>query len=125
VKELPPETSSIIVTTELAKPLVSECLTAGTTLALICYTERFRRRQTENNEFIFLVDCSSSMHGDRILYPSNFLKIFIRLRPENMIFNSIRLWSASQVLFDRVTRSSNESIECEEGEEDEEEDEDE
>jgi hypothetical protein len=42
-----------------------------------------------------------------------------------MIFDSIRLCSAFQVLFDRATRSSNKSIECEEEEEDEEEDEDE
>jgi hypothetical protein len=62
----PPEVV-IFITTTLRVPLASQCLFSANTLALTKFSARFSENEKENNEFLFLIDCSGSMSGPRIV----------------------------------------------------------
>jgi hypothetical protein len=66
-----------MVTTEMANTLDSEYLRVGDMLAVMCYSADLGSQQQENNEFIFVIDCSGSMSEQQIRHAWDCLKIFI------------------------------------------------
>jgi hypothetical protein len=96
-----PSVSSLIVTTELRRPLSNECIADNHTLAASYYVENFGSGQKRNNKFVFVVDCSSSMSGTRIRQARDCLQIFIRSLPSNSVFNIIRFGSSFDSLFEK------------------------
>jgi hypothetical protein len=90
---------AIIVTTELLRRLSSECIVGGNTMAVTCYASQFGSTQISNNEFVFVVDCSGSMSGERIQRARDCLQIFIRSLPSGSFFNVIRFGSQFESLF--------------------------
>jgi hypothetical protein len=96
-----PTVQSIIVKTELLHQLNSKCIVRGNMMAVTFYASQFSSTQIWNNEFVFVVDCSGSMSGERIRRARDCLHIFIRSLPPNSFFNVIRFGSAFESLFDR------------------------
>jgi hypothetical protein len=96
-----PSVSSLIVTTELRRPLSNECVADNHTLAASYYVEDFGSGQERNNEFVFVVDCSGSMGGTRIRQARDCLQIFIRSLPSNSVFDIIRFGSSFDSLFEK------------------------
>jgi hypothetical protein len=93
------EASALIVKTELRAPLASECISAGRYFALTHFIRRFAKSDRENNEFVFLIDCSGSTSGWRIAQARECLQIFIRSFPPDSFFNLVRFGSRFQALF--------------------------
>ena len=61
------------------------------------------------NEFVFIVDCSGSMHGEnKIDYVRQSMVLFLKSLPLNSHFNIIRFGSSYESLFDQATVLYNE-----------------
>jgi Ca-activated chloride channel family protein len=97
-----PRASALIVTTGLREPHESECVTAGRYFALTYFATKYWKCD-ENNEFVFVIDCSGSMDGQRIAQARECLSIFIRSLPRNSLFNLVQFGSTFKALF-RTTR---------------------
>ena len=99
---------AVIITMEFAKPLSDNFDVAGTYLALNFYGHGLEDRldlcQETNNEFVFVVDCSDSMWGDRLLKARQCLDLFIRSLPIGCYFNIISFGSSYDMLFKRSTK---------------------
>jgi hypothetical protein len=94
-----PSVPSIIVTTELVRPLASECVLGDSAMAVTCYVDRLGSKQVDNNEFVFVIDCSGLMSGERICQARDCLQIFIRSLPSNSVFEVVRFGSRFESLF--------------------------
>jgi hypothetical protein len=94
-----PSAASIIVTTEFKTPLATSCLTAGRYFALTKFTPQFGASDRENDEFVFVIDCSGSMGGTRIEQARECLSLFIRSLPATCFFNIVRFGSKFETLF--------------------------
>jgi hypothetical protein len=105
-----PSASSIMVTTEMASPLGGEYLRAGDTLAVTCYSADLGSQQQENNEFVFVVDCSGSMSGQKIRHARDCLKIFIRSLPPDSFFNVVRFGTRFECLFTQSSIYNEENV---------------
>jgi hypothetical protein len=87
------------VTTEFNTPLGTRCITAGRYFALTKFTPQFSDSDRENDEFIFVIDCSGSMGGRRIAQARECLGLFIRSLPANSFFNLVRFGSRFDTVF--------------------------
>ena len=105
---------AVIITMEFAKPLSDNFNVAGTYLALNFYGQGLENRldlcQATNNEFVFVVDCSSSMSGERILRARQCLDMFIRSLPIGCYFNIISFGSSYDKLFERSAKYDEQSF---------------
>jgi hypothetical protein len=104
-----PSAASIIVTTEFNLPFASLCLTAGRYFALTKFTPQFSDSNRENDEFIFVIDCSGSMSGQRIARARECLSLFIRSLPSGSFFNIVRFGSNFKFLFPESVNYNNET----------------
>jgi hypothetical protein len=105
-----PSDASVIVTTTLRRPLASERIVSGTVLAVTKFAARFPARDIENNEFVFLIDCSGSMSGDRIDSARACLGLFICSLPAASFLNVIRFGSSFQSLLPESSPDSEQTI---------------
>jgi hypothetical protein len=94
-----PESPALIITTELVSEEVSEYFEED---GFACVNIFMRELKTgvDNNEFIFVVDCSGSMGGKRIEQARFCLDLFIRSLPEDCYFNIVRFGSRYEKLFE-------------------------
>ena len=93
--------SAVIVTVKLSHPLADECLSAGKYLALSVTGRELGERMSEakNNEFVFVVDCSGSMSGSRIVSARESLQVFISSLRLGSYFNVVPFGSRFEPLF--------------------------
>jgi hypothetical protein len=104
-----PSVSALIVTTVHRAPLETECVSSGGYFALTHFTAELPGSERENNEFVFVVDCSGSMGGRRIAQARECLQIFIRSLAPNSFFNLVRFGSTFEKLFPAAVRYDAES----------------
>jgi hypothetical protein len=76
----------------------SEAIVAGHIMMITILPTGFGDSR-ENNEFVFVIDCSASMSGNRIRRAQECLQLFIQLLPLNSFFNVIRFDSTFEQLF--------------------------
>lgn len=93
-----PSVSSIIVTTHLKTAVASDVIHCANSLAVTVVPPNFGDGH-KNNEFIFVVDCSGSMSGQRIRRARECLKLFIRSLPPHSFFNVVRFGSTMRLAF--------------------------
>ena len=95
------DVSSIIVTLKLSHPLESECVAAGKYMAVSLTGSELEKSmpKTKNDEFIFVIDCSGSMSGSRIISARECLQAFLSSLPVGSYFNVIRFGSSLHSLF--------------------------
>ena len=93
--------SAVIVTVKMSHPLADECLSAGKYLALSVTGRELGERMSEakNNEFVFVVDCSGSMSGSRIVSARESLQVFISSLRLGSYFNVVPFGSRFEPLF--------------------------
>jgi hypothetical protein len=104
-----PEASALVLTTVHKEPLRSSVLTWGNLAAVTLFEtgqpreeerregER-REEEEEPGEFVFLVDCSGSMAGERTRRAKECLKLLLGSLPEGCLFNIVRFgWRYEQL----------------------------
>jgi hypothetical protein len=72
-----------------------------------CHHQTLKNDQT--NEFIFVIDCSGSMHNEnKIELARQAMLVFLKSLPVNCCFNIIRFGSNYERLFSDITANYNE-----------------
>jgi Ca-activated chloride channel family protein len=94
-----PGASALIVTPELCETLASECVSSGRYFVLTQFVTEFPVSDDENDKFVFVIDCSGSIQGQRIAQTRKCLAIFISSLPPNSPFNIVRFGSNFEALF--------------------------
>ena len=94
--------SAVIVTVKMSHPLADECLSAGKYMALSVTGRELEKAMSEvnNNEFVFVVDCSGSMSGRRIVSARESLQVFISSLRLGSYFNVVCFGSQYKPLFE-------------------------
>ncbi|KAH0787554.1 von Willebrand factor type A domain containing protein [Histomonas meleagridis] len=94
--------SAIFIRTKLTDNFDSIALKTPKATA-INFAPSYQSKELQNQEFVFVIDCSGSMSGSRISKARECLEIFIRSLPVQCMFNIVRfgsrfeeLWKASQ-----------------------------
>jgi hypothetical protein len=90
---------ALLITTTLRSPLRSLGVRSGRLLSVTVFNPLQTDNACENNEFIFIIDCSGSMGGPRIKQARTCLTFFIRSLPPSAFFNIIRFGSSFEPLF--------------------------
>jgi hypothetical protein len=99
-----PSVGSILVTTTLRESIGHVGVRAGRFIAATFYIPRAPEKALENNEFIFVIDCSGSMSGQRIKQARLCLSLFIRSLPPCSFFNIVRFGSNFEMLFPEAVK---------------------
>jgi hypothetical protein len=93
-----PSVPALMITTTFRSPLRSLGVRSGRFFSVTIFSPSQIGDWRENNEFIFLIDCSGSMSGDRIGQARVCLTLFIRSLPPSSFFNVIRFGSDVRAL---------------------------
>jgi uncharacterized protein with von Willebrand factor type A (vWA) domain len=93
----------------LKTALINESLKSGNSLALTILPSGFGDSK-DNNEFIFVVDCSGSMSGGRIHRARECLQLFIRSLPAGSFFDIVRFGTKFDRLFTAPTSYEKSSV---------------
>ena len=107
---------SIIINFETKENIQSSVLVGETTNGydncVITITPKIEdlKRSRSIIEFIFLIDCSSSMYGSSIKKASECLDLFIRSLPVNSYFNIIIFGTTFEMLFEKSVQYSKSNI---------------
>ena len=99
----------ITVSTVFRNNVKSFALFGKDSISLTLYPQ-LPYHETDNNEFIILVDCSGSMSGSPINRTKEALEIFIRSLPTSCTFNVIRFGSNFEFLFEEPVFYSKEHV---------------
>jgi len=62
------------------------------------------------NEFVFVIDRSGSMYGDRIALARETLQLFLHSLPDGSLFNVVSFGSKYEMLFDRSVEYNDENM---------------
>ena len=81
----------------------------GTTVMMLTWTPHLNLKE-QMGEFIFLVDCSGSMHGHSIEVAREALKVLIHSLPESSYFNIIRFGSFFTKMFGKSEQLDQDSL---------------
>ena len=93
--------SAVVVTVNFGASLKDEFFVGGPFMGVSVFGREFKGFSSEqNNEFIFVVDCSGSMRGGRIHKAGECLDLFLRSLPVGSYFNIYRFGSRFNKLFD-------------------------
>jgi hypothetical protein len=90
---------SMLLTTTMNRPIASAAICAGRHLCGTVILDKLESGDRGYNEFVFVIDCSGSMHDKRIKQARECLAIFIQSLPEGSFFNVVRFGSQFEVLF--------------------------
>jgi hypothetical protein len=107
---------ALFIRTKLNREVSSMSLCSGQVLALTAVLPSLPEPEPEPgpapaSEFVFVVDCSGSMRGNRIEQARFCLDLFIRSLPSNSFFNVVRFESKFESLFGRSQRYLKPSVE--------------
>ena len=107
------ELDAIIVTMKLCESPKDDFIVSGHFLMLNLFGQDVNRLVSspkQNNEFVFVVDCSGSMSGDRIKKASACLDLFLRSLPMGSYFNVVRFGSRFESLFPASVEYNDENV---------------
>jgi hypothetical protein len=104
------DTPALLITTSLNCPLTSEGLFSGNLLSVTTFVTGPPKTDVVNTEFVFVIDCSGSMDGSRIMQARECLDLFIRSLPEESFFNVIRFGSRHEKLFPETVPYTAENV---------------
>jgi len=96
IKEIP-NSDAIFIETELTEGVTSQAISSDGYICITAFPS-FEAKVESNSEFVFVVDCSGSMWGNRISNAAKCMKIFIRSLPENCKFSIWRFGSTSECM---------------------------
>ena len=107
----PHDLSAILVTVNFGESLKDEFVVGGQFMGLSVFGREFKEFPSkQNNEFIFVVDCSGSMSGSRIQRARECLDLFLRSLPVACYFNIYRFGSEFHKLFDESVVSDDDTF---------------
>ena len=96
----PHNLSAVLVTVNFGESLKDEFFVGGQFMGLSVFGREFKEFSSkQNNEFVFVVDCSGSMMGRRIESARRCLDLFLRSLPVACYFNIYRFGSEFHKLF--------------------------
>ena len=102
---------AVLLTVNFEKPPMDYYCFGGQYMGLsICASEMSRFKGKENNEFIFVVDCSGSMNGDRIYSAAQCLTLFIRSLLPGCYFNVYLFGSTFRKFFPESVKYDDDSF---------------
>lgn len=100
---------AIVISFTLSEPIHNDFFVTGQYLVLSFFGKdvaTLASRETQNREFVFVVDCSGSMAGGRIKRARECMDVFLRSLPVGSYFNIIRFGSRFTSLFNKSAEYS-------------------
>ena len=94
-----PNADALFIDIELIECRKSLAISSDGCIVISTYPS-FETKVLTNSEYVFLVDCSGSMRGERIKKAAKCMKIFLHSLPENCLFSIWAFGSMSECLIE-------------------------
>jgi uncharacterized protein YegL len=106
----PTSDGSLILTTTFVDRIIQSAIQFGNNVAAFVIPDDCGPSSTIEQEYIFVLDCSGSMTGDRIHRAKECLKLYLHSLPSNGCFNIVRFGSQSESIWSNSRLINDENV---------------